>query len=290
MSDESPLVSVIVPTMNQADYIDECIRSILAQNYSPIEIIVIDGGSTDGTIGILSGYGDRIRWISEPDSGIDEALNKGFDLSNGEIIGWLNSDDVYFRVDGVRRAIAAFREDPRVDVIYGDIAIISRDGILLRLRLLSPFRAARLKRSNVIAQPAVFMQRRVIEKARPRAYISLDYEYWLRLVETGFKFRHVPHVLAGDRQYPERLSVRSWDQIEREMQEYNPGRRSTGLKKVNYLLDRCYQALFRLKGAYILLQYLLIPGLRAQLSFEAKFDHPVKLLYRQLFRSITAVE
>ena len=116
----TPLVSVIVPSFNQAEFIKDTITSILVQDYDNIEVLVIDGGSNDGTVDILKEYGDSIKWISEPDNGQGDAINKGLQISKGEIIGWLNSDDFYIYRNVVRTVVDYFKNDSSIDILYGD--------------------------------------------------------------------------------------------------------------------------------------------------------------------------
>src|SRR5918992_2241290 len=112
----APLVSVVTPSLNQGRYLREAIESVRAQTYSPIEHVVVDGGSTDETLDILSEY-DHLRWVSEPDRGQSHALNKGFAMATGEIFGWLNADDAY-EPHAVAAGVAALGE---VGLVYADV-------------------------------------------------------------------------------------------------------------------------------------------------------------------------
>src|SRR5215210_8083908 len=111
MSFNQPLVSIITPSLNQAAFIEAAIESVLAQDYPNIEYLVIDGGSTDGTLDILRRYEGRLTWISEPDAGQSDAINKGWCRSQGHIVAWLNSDDIYYP-GAIRQAVAGLRSDP----------------------------------------------------------------------------------------------------------------------------------------------------------------------------------
>ncbi|NGY80944.1 glycosyltransferase [Bacillus megaterium] len=117
-----PLVTVITPSYNQAPFIRETIESVLTQDYSNLEYIVIDGGSNDGTLEILKGYNNidsRFNFVSEPDKGQSEAINKGLKMAKGQIIGWLNSDDTY-HPHAIRRAVKALVENPEWGMVYGN--------------------------------------------------------------------------------------------------------------------------------------------------------------------------
>ena len=118
----APLVSIIIPSYNQAHFIAETIESVLQQDYEPIEIWVIDGGSTDGTVEILEQFNGRIHMLSEPDQGQGDALNKGFARVKGGIVGWLNSDDVYWDKTAVSQIVSTFQHRPDADIVLDDRA------------------------------------------------------------------------------------------------------------------------------------------------------------------------
>jgi glycosyltransferase involved in cell wall biosynthesis len=202
----SPLVSVITPSYNQGGYIEDTLRSVLLQDYRAIEHIVVDGGSTDGTVDILGAYGqsypDRIRWVSEPDNGQADAVNKGIALSKGDIVGWLNSDDFYASKSAVEEAVGAFVSNPGIAVVYGDNIEIDSQGALRKLFLRpDDVSFSRLLRGDVISQPATFLRG---DAARANLlqidldYV-MDYELWLRLAQTGYRFHHLPRVIAAAR-------------------------------------------------------------------------------------------
>src|SRR5690242_2067533 len=136
-------MSIVTPSYNQGDYIEACLRSVQSQNYPVVEHIVVDGGSTDGTVAILRRYCEmagwqHLRWVSEKDGGQSDALNKGFRMASGDVIGWLNSDDLYspncFRV-----VSDTFIASNGVDLVYGDYAWANDRGEILRVRREIPF-------------------------------------------------------------------------------------------------------------------------------------------------------
>ena len=112
MNIASPLVTVVIPCLNRANYLVSTLESVLQQDYPQIECIVVDGGSTDGTVEILRQYGKRIKWVSEPDKGHADAINKGWWMSKGEILSWLNADDLYVVSDAISKAVAYLQEEP----------------------------------------------------------------------------------------------------------------------------------------------------------------------------------
>ena len=203
MTVENPLVSIVTPSYNQAEYIEETLDSVSAQSYENIEHIVQDGGSNDGTVDILAER--NINWTSEPDNGQADAINTAFDSTSGEIIGWLNSDDVYFTTEIVGQVVDIFAQTD-ADVIYGDYAVIDDMSRMLTIRCLPDFDLARLRRGCFITQPSVFFRKDIILKHKldPSLEYGMDYEFWLRLASDGFKFRHIPRVFSGDRNYAER--------------------------------------------------------------------------------------
>ena len=138
-------ISIITPSFNQAGYIGRTLESIHSQTGDfELEHIVVDGGSTDGTLDILRGYGDRIRWISEPDAGQSDALNKALHMVTGEVIGWLNSDDLY--EPGALQAIAeVFAREPQTQWAYGKVRIIDERNRPIR-RWIVLYRTMRMRR------------------------------------------------------------------------------------------------------------------------------------------------
>jgi glycosyltransferase involved in cell wall biosynthesis len=196
------LVSVVTPSLNQAETIAATLRSVRGQSYPDVEHIVVDGGSTDGTLEILREAGEGVRWTSELDTGMYDALNKGFAAASGEILAYLNTDDAWFPWT-VEVAVDALRRHPGAGFVFGDLLIEESSGAL-RLDLHSPFRLGYLRRHGFLAQPTVFLRRSVWEAAGPfDASLQLlgDVEYWMRIAER-FPGRKVNEVLAWQRNHP----------------------------------------------------------------------------------------
>ena len=179
-----PRISVVTPSLNQAAFIELTIRSVLDQNYPALDYIVVDGGSTDGTQAILQKYGERLRWLSEKDRGQTDAINKGMRMADGELLAYLNADDVY--LPGTFDTVARYFEaHPQVDWVYGDCRLIDEMGRSIG-RLKAPrFNLNRMiLRGEYIPQPAAFWRRTAAtaigEFDVTRRY-SMDYDFFIRL-------------------------------------------------------------------------------------------------------------
>ncbi len=200
-----PLVSIVTPSFNQGAFIAETIDSVLAQDYPRIEYIVMDGGSTDDTISILDQYGDRVRWYSERDAGQSDAIRKGFDRTSGEIIAWLNADDLYLP-SAVSRAVDAFRRLPEAGFIYGKAEFMDRDGRMTGEQLHVPWSFDKLlNRFNYVPQAATFFRRSAYDAVggiSADLHYLMDYDLWLKLGR-AFPASDVPEALARVRMYPE---------------------------------------------------------------------------------------
>lgn len=205
-----PLVSVVTPTLNQARFLESTLRSVRAQTYPNLEHIVIDGGSTDGGIEILRREGEAgtIRWQSEPDRGMYDAVNKGLGLASGEILAYLNSDDAWLPW-AVETAVRVFESRRDVDIVFGDGIKIEEESGKQRLRLFPPFDMVSLANYESLMQPAVFWRRSVIDRVGQfdtgMRYVA-DLDYWLRAAAAGAKIAHVWEVLAVERIHAGRLS------------------------------------------------------------------------------------
>jgi glycosyltransferase involved in cell wall biosynthesis len=204
MENDKSLVSIVTPSYNQGTFIEDTLLSVMNQDYPNIEHLVIDGGSSDNTIEILKKWEDKynLRWLSEPDEGQSDAVNKGFKLAKGEIVGWLNSDDVYFDTKVISQVVGKFEELKHVDVIYGNLAVIDKNGSILKLCRTFNWDYKRLLRICFFGQPATFFRRRVVleNQLDKNLHLAMDYEFWLRLGES-YNFARVDKVLAGFRVY-----------------------------------------------------------------------------------------
>lgn len=202
----APLVSIIVPSFQQARYLRVAIDSVLAQDYEPLEVLALDGGSDDGSVEILESYGDRIWYRSQRDGGQCQAINEGFRQCRGEIVAWLNSDDFYYP-GAVRTAVAALEACPVAGMVYGEGDLVDSDGaVMRRFPETVPFDLWRLANvADYILQPTVFFRRDALfEHGLLNENLSwgLDWDLWIRLGK-HVPFCHVPEVLAASRLHDE---------------------------------------------------------------------------------------
>lgn len=191
-----PLVSVVTPTFNMADRLPRCVESVGNQSYPRVEHVVVDGGSADGTAEYLASQGD-VRWISEPDSGQSNALNKGFALAEGEIVTWLNADDVLLP-GAIAAVVQALRSAPGAGWAYGDLEV--RRGSERWVTKPPPqLSATSFRRGNVISQPGTFFTASALEQVGgiDEAFnLTMDFELWLRFTEAQVRSVYVPTPLA----------------------------------------------------------------------------------------------
>jgi glycosyltransferase involved in cell wall biosynthesis len=201
MDQKLPLVSIVTPSFNKGRFIEETILNVKNQTYSRIEHIVIDGGSTDGTLDILRKYSDSIIWISEPDKGQSDAINKGWRMARGEILAYLNADDTYM-TRAVETAVDFLFQNPDVDMVYGDCNIIDERGQTVSKYPATEFDLlALICGVNMVSQPTVFFQRRVLEKVGyldTALHLTMDYDFWIRTA-LKCKIKYIPKLLANFR-------------------------------------------------------------------------------------------
>jgi glycosyltransferase involved in cell wall biosynthesis len=211
------LVTIVTPCLNAAAFLEQTILSVLEQDYPRIEYIVMDGGSSDGTMDILRKYEHALRWESGPDRGTADAVNRGFALGTGEILGFLNADDLYLP-DAVSAAVRFLRENCEADGVYGDGWWIDRDGARLAPYPVRDFDRTLLERECFICQPASFFRREPFENSGgldPDFNLTFDYEFWLRLTRT-YSLRRIDATLAESRMHAANKTLSQRDRVFRE--------------------------------------------------------------------------
>lgn len=202
MASQTPLVSIVTPSYNQGTFIEATILSVLGQDYPHVEYLVVDGASSDETLEILHRYSRCLRWISEPDSGQSQAINKGFALTRGEILGWLNSDDAY-ATDALSIAVEYLVSHPDVMLVYGDANFVDANGVMIGPCMnLEPFDLNRLIHySDFIVQPAAFFRRLAFEAVGgldESLHWTMDYDLWLKIGQR-YKVTYLPRLMANCR-------------------------------------------------------------------------------------------
>ncbi len=221
MNGDMPRISVVTPSYNQGRFIERTIQSVLGQEYPDLEYMVFDGGSTDDTREVLARYSDRVRWISEKDNGQAHAVNKGLRAASGEIIGWLNSDDIYY-AGALAHVATIFARNPDIDVIYGAANHIDANDALIEAYPTESWNTERLKDICYLCQPAVFFRRSVVERwgyLDETLHYCMDYEYWVRLALAGARFLYEPKLLAGSRFYAETKTLGARVQVHAEIND-----------------------------------------------------------------------
>jgi len=216
----TPLVSIVTPSFNQRKYLEETIQSVLNQDYPHLEYIVVDGGSTDGSLEIIQRYAHRLAWwVSEPDQGQTDAINKGFLHSNGEFLAWLNSDDTYLP-NAVSEAVAYLQSHPQPGMVYGDANLIDENGLVIGKFPARQTNYCRLRRGYVhIPQQAAFFRSALWRKVGPldpSFFFAMDYDLWVRLAKIT-PLHYYPRVWANFRLHQTGKTITSDDRCWPEM-------------------------------------------------------------------------
>lgn len=260
LKNKYPKISIVTPTLNQVDFIERTVRSVLEQGYPNLEYIVVDGGSTDGTLDILRDYKSKLILISKKDKGQTSAINKGLRIATGEIVAYLNSDDVYLK-DSLFKVAKAFIDKPEALWISGRCKIIDEEDKEIRQGItsyknfwLNHYNYFVLLVLNFISQPATFWKSQVIKDLDyldESLYYVMDYEYWLRI---GKKYK--PYILkdylAGFRIQRKSKSILGFQK--EFLEEYSVARRYTK-SNLTLFLHRLHYYLL-IFGPYSLLSLL----------------------------------
>ena len=201
-----PKISIVTPAFNCADFLEQCIESILAQNYQNLEHIIVDGASTDGTVEVLKRY-SHLKWISEPDHGEAEALNKALRMATGDIVGWIGADDRYCGTEVFQHVASKARELSGSYVLYGKGLFINERGEALRLHIpKNPITHTIVSRwfdGHGLFQPSMFYSKSLLDEMgefREDLPYGIDYEFWLRITSCGKPFHYIDHILGESRE------------------------------------------------------------------------------------------
>lgn len=206
-----PAIALVTPSYNQSAFIGAAIDSVLAQGYPALRYVVMDGSSTDETRRVLAGYGARVAWVSEPDDGQADAINKGFAQSHGEVMGWLNSDDML--LPGTLAYVGRyFRDHPEVDIVYGHRIVVDEAGSEVGRWVLPAHDAAALALTDYIPQETMFWRATVWRRVGPLDagfHYAMDWDFVLRATRAGFRFRRLPRFLGCFRVHAEQKTAQS---------------------------------------------------------------------------------
>jgi glycosyltransferase involved in cell wall biosynthesis len=258
-----PRITVVTPSFNQGEYLERCILSVLNQNYANLEYVIIDGGSKDGSADIIRSYEKYLAyWVSEKDDGQSDAINKGFKRSSGELLAWLNSDDIYLP-GALQSAAGIFRKRPAIDLFFGDTFVIDKnDDILREFKEVKFSRRAMICRAVNIIQPNAFWRRNIFFLSgmlRTQYQYVMDIDLWLRMLKAGARFYYESVPVAGFRIHKESKTSSQGPLFKRESQEVRReilgqelvGRRTDFLRRI-FLLRKAFLLILRGEWRYVL--------------------------------------
>ena len=250
-----PRITIITPSFNQAQFLERTILSVLNQDYPNLEYIIIDGGSTDGSIEIIKKYEKNIMyWISEKDGGQSQAINNGLKRATGEWLAWQNSDDIFY--PGTFHALAdAAKKNCQSSLIIGNMNLIDEyDHIINDLKYVAPTYQSLLVEGMVLTNQAAFWRRSIHEKIgylNENLHYGFDFEWFLRVLQIGLA-THVNQTWGGLRMHSQTKTSQFQDLFAQEYAHIRKGRLTSRTQLRLYQLRRCYLMLARGDFAYIL--------------------------------------
>jgi glycosyltransferase involved in cell wall biosynthesis len=250
-----PKVSIVTPSYQQAAFLEQTMRSVLEQDYPNIEYLVIDGGSTDGSVEIIQHYAGRLAyWMTERDSGQAEAINKGFRRATGDIVAWVNSDD-YYLSGAVRQAVAALEANPELGFVYADVLAVDGEGRQVNRMRYGDWGLDGLLSFRMIGQPSVFMRRSVLNQAgllRDDMGYLLDHDLWLRMAARA-PVKYVPEMWSAARYHTAAKNVAQTEKFCQEAYRVAENLPSDPLLAEPYqrLRRQVLAGLYRLDGWYL---------------------------------------
>lgn len=237
-----PKISIVTPSFNQAEFLERTIRSVLDQGYPNLEYIIIDGGSTDGSVDVIRRYADRlVYWVSEKDSGQSQAINKGLMRATGDWLAWQNSDDIFYPGTFSQLTGCASRK-PGAGLIVGDMSMIDvHDQVMRDIKYVRPTYGAMLAEGMVLTNQAAFWRRELHQQLgylREDLHFGFDFEWFLRILRSGVRAEHVRGMWGGLRMHQATKTAQSQSDFKREYAAILAGRALPGWHKRLYQLRR----------------------------------------------------
>lgn len=239
-----PKISIVTPTFNRSDYLEETILSVISQNYPNLEYIIIDGGSNDKTLEIINKYKEHLKyWVSEPDKGMYHAIQKGFEKSTGEIMAWLNSDDKY-HIGALNIVSQIFSEVKEAEWIIGTPSLYNENGECVKIFPNTKWSKSRFWVGDYkwIQQETVFWRRSLWEKTGSTLNLSYkfaaDFELWCRFFQFA-KLVSIETILSGFRQHGNQVSVLRNLAYESEAKEILKCTKPTNLQFIRFIILKC---------------------------------------------------
>ena len=253
-----PKISIITPSYNQGQFLESTIKSLIEQNYPNLELIIIDGGSTDNSVDVIKKYQKhRSFWVSEKDRGQTHAINKGFKRANGDFVNWLNSDDML--PPGALNALCdGINQYPCADIFFGDYMAVDAKGQLLYSRKSAPFMEQTLFWGRQLScQPAVFFRRSLLENfgyLNEDQQFCMDTEFWIRAAQKGASFRQIKHPLGITRAHGDAKTTNMQDVLHAEhkqiVRNYNGLKTFVKQSRAEDLAFTCMNRFWRLVAAF----------------------------------------
>lgn len=237
-----PRLSIITPSFNQAPYLERTLRSVLDQGYANLEYIVIDGGSSDGSLDIIRAHRHNLAyWVSEPDRGQAHAINKGLQRATGEWVAWQNSDDT-FTLGAFARMARTARRYPKTDLIIGDILLVDAEDRPIRdIRYVRPTYASVLAEGMVLTNQAAFWRRNLHNRIGwmdETLHYGFDFDWFLRLLKVTSRTRHIPKILGTLRYHGETKTSRHQKLFDKEYRRIRGGRTLPAWQRTAYRVRR----------------------------------------------------
>ncbi len=239
-----PVVSVVTPSFNQGTYIEKTIVSVLAQDHPNVEYLVVDGGSTDNTLDILKKYGGKIKWLSEHDRGQADAIQKGIGMTEGDIIAWLNSDDILLP-GSISKVVEAFHHNPDMAMVYGKSHFIDSAEKIVGKFPTEPFDFDRLAAFNFICQPSAFFKREAFYDVGGldlNLDYALDYDLWIRIGQK-FQLMYLPEFLASYRLHETSKTVAYHHALENHKEVLDTALKYYNWAPANRVYGYCYHVI-----------------------------------------------